>query len=471
MSLSKKTFIDNVSTIMAEDMNSIQDAIIDNEAAIATKVTAVDGKGLSTNDYTTAEKTKLAGIASGATNVSVDDTLSVVGDAADAKKVGDLLKTAISLNYETETTFVASNTDLNDLTEPGNYKWSSSAIASTLGHCPIDRAGYMFVIIAQVSCYFQIVMKAYYSGGDLPKMYVRCYGSGAWSDWQQLTFVSQLPTVPAVDPTLSVEGNSADAKATGDAIASTNTELSYVDNKIDTAGNLVNYGYDEDQVRDVGKDDSGNTASGGIIKYKIGAVRHKTQFVFNCAGASSSLKVKLSNNIKRGAINSDMQAWTDDGVQLASGHAYLAIMRKLSGVVTPSSADNYPVISVYGLGETSSMGSVVYRDASLCIRAFTAPETAVNIGLYLYSNTVLEDATYEILLKDITCDAAQKSIITSNIESNYAASKNYAVGKLLIVGQTLYKVITAISSGDTITPGTNVTETTIDTELASLASS
>ena len=37
-----------------------------------TKVDKVDGKGLSTNDYTTNEKTKLAGIATGATKVIVD---------------------------------------------------------------------------------------------------------------------------------------------------------------------------------------------------------------------------------------------------------------------------------------------------------------------------------------------------------------------------------------------------------------
>ena len=40
---------------------------------IAAKVDKVDGKGLSTNDYTTAEKTKLAGIANGAeVNVNAD---------------------------------------------------------------------------------------------------------------------------------------------------------------------------------------------------------------------------------------------------------------------------------------------------------------------------------------------------------------------------------------------------------------
>lgn len=40
------------------------------------KVEIVEGKGLSTNDYTTAEKDKLAGIASGATNVVVDEALN-----------------------------------------------------------------------------------------------------------------------------------------------------------------------------------------------------------------------------------------------------------------------------------------------------------------------------------------------------------------------------------------------------------
>ena len=60
-------------------------------AALAGKVDTVSGKGLSTNDYTTEEKTKLAGIAAGATNVTVDNTLSNSGQAADAKKTGDEL--------------------------------------------------------------------------------------------------------------------------------------------------------------------------------------------------------------------------------------------------------------------------------------------------------------------------------------------------------------------------------------------
>lgn len=57
--------------------------------ALAGKVNAEAGKGLSSNDFTTAEKTKLAGIADQATRVLVDNTLKQSGQAADSKIVGD----------------------------------------------------------------------------------------------------------------------------------------------------------------------------------------------------------------------------------------------------------------------------------------------------------------------------------------------------------------------------------------------
>lgn len=44
--------------------------------AMAGKVDVVEGKGLSTNDFTTAEKTKLAGIAAGANKITVDSALN-----------------------------------------------------------------------------------------------------------------------------------------------------------------------------------------------------------------------------------------------------------------------------------------------------------------------------------------------------------------------------------------------------------
>lgn len=54
--------------------NPVQNKTI--KQALDDKVNVVSGKGLSTNDYTTAEKNKLAGIATGANKTTVDTTLS-----------------------------------------------------------------------------------------------------------------------------------------------------------------------------------------------------------------------------------------------------------------------------------------------------------------------------------------------------------------------------------------------------------
>lgn len=56
---------------------------------ISGKVDKEDGKGLSTNDYTDAEKNKLSGIAAQANKTIIDTTLSNAGQAADAKTTGD----------------------------------------------------------------------------------------------------------------------------------------------------------------------------------------------------------------------------------------------------------------------------------------------------------------------------------------------------------------------------------------------
>ena len=57
-------------------------------------------------------------------------------------------------------------------------------------------------------------------------------------------------------------------------------------------------------------------------------------------------------------------------------------------------------------------------------------------------------------------DTATREIITT-VEASATASRNYAVGDYLILNGTLYAVTAAIASGSTITPGTNVTATTV----------
>ena len=58
------------------DLSGLQKVKAHIENLLFGKVDKVDGKGLSTNDYTTAEKNKLSGIATGANKTIVDSALS-----------------------------------------------------------------------------------------------------------------------------------------------------------------------------------------------------------------------------------------------------------------------------------------------------------------------------------------------------------------------------------------------------------
>lgn len=84
MALTKVTYTDGVTVIMASNLNAIQDEIIANGNAIANldtnKVDKVNGKGLSTNDFTDALLQKLNAVENGATHVVVDSALDTTSD-------------------------------------------------------------------------------------------------------------------------------------------------------------------------------------------------------------------------------------------------------------------------------------------------------------------------------------------------------------------------------------------------------
>lgn len=129
------------------------------------KVDKVSGKGLSTNDYTTAEKNKLAGIATGANKTVVDSDISTTStNPVQSKAVGlkfqgvdseisginSVLKNKPNLaDVYTKTdinskyfmtglrgTSLPENTDLNDVTSPGVYNIITASTARTCLNTP-----------------------------------------------------------------------------------------------------------------------------------------------------------------------------------------------------------------------------------------------------------------------------------------------------------------------------------------------
>ena len=63
-------------------------------------------------------------------------------------------------------------------------------------------------------------------------------------------------------------------------------------------------------------------------------------------------------------------------------------------------------------------------------------------------------------------DASTRAMIGE--ASGATASRSLAVGEYVTVGNKLYRVTSAIGSGETLTPGSNVTETTVGAELTAL---
>lgn len=87
--------------------------------------------------------------------------------------------------------------------------------------------------------------------------------------------------------------------------------------------------------------------------------------------------------------------------------------------------------------------------------------------------SALPDNVKDMVLAELEPDIAAMQSATSTASSiiapveNGKASKSYAVGSYLMRGGKLYRVTSAIASGNNITPGTNVSETTVMAELVS----
>lgn len=93
---------DSTNSEQNEAIKAIHDALMEMQGIVSTlqrdKVDKVSGKALSTNDYTTDEKNKLAGIAAQAnkTNIANNLTTSAAGSALDAQQ-GKVLKDALDV--------------------------------------------------------------------------------------------------------------------------------------------------------------------------------------------------------------------------------------------------------------------------------------------------------------------------------------------------------------------------------------
>lgn len=109
----------------------------------------------------------------------IDDTLSVPGKAADAKKVGDLLYPAVNTDSD-DAHDIPSGTDYDTLLTCGNYVCRTGAIAQTMTHCPTSSAHRLFVFKMHAD---ERIIQSIVCSAASCKEYRRYYSGTNFSDW------------------------------------------------------------------------------------------------------------------------------------------------------------------------------------------------------------------------------------------------------------------------------------------------
>ena len=178
------------------------------------------GMGLSKNNYTDEDKTKLAGIETGANKITVDSSLnstsvnpvrnSVIYTALSNKvdkvtgkqlstedfTAAEKTKLAGLQNYNIFGTSLANGDDLNTYTTAGTYACTSGAVASSLINCPYTGSGFRLDVLQTSSVNFlKQIIQPNQLGTD-SNIYHRTYAvsTDSWSVWYKLTL--QAVSVP-----------------------------------------------------------------------------------------------------------------------------------------------------------------------------------------------------------------------------------------------------------------------------------
>ncbi len=143
-----------------------------------------------TASYTTTEKNKLSGIATGA-EINVQSDWNVTDTNSDAyikNKPDSLPANGGTANY-LNANIIPANANLNSYTTPGFYYCPANATVATLSNCPTTNA--FFMIVGKHAGVYQEVVE-YMTGNH--RIYNRNFYNNIWGSWCRVYTTMDAPT-------------------------------------------------------------------------------------------------------------------------------------------------------------------------------------------------------------------------------------------------------------------------------------
>lgn len=189
--------------------------------------------------------------------------------------------------------------------------------------------------------------------------------------------------------------------------------------------------------------------SSGIIIERYGVKRELTQITLNASNPHSSytIRVKVSGSVERAYNTTMAKAW-DTGIQLKEGHTYQLETKYISGSITTPDGVNPPAVTVYKVGETTSI-ITAERDGFSTVATFVAPAEEVNLVFYIHPSVALVNATYQVILRDMVdvFDAETKEKLKGMVNWN-PMLLNYGGATIIMASEEA-----PINLDDYLTPG------------------
>ena len=322
---------------------------------LAKKVNKETGKGLSTNDYTTAEKNKLAGIAEGANKTTVDSALSSTSTNPVQNKA---VNTALSSKLETSTF--------------NSYKTSNdTAVRNKADKTYVDN---------------ELAKKA---------------------DSSALTSKADASTVSALSETVATKADSSTVSAISDRVSATETEQETLSARMDTFTKLSEGSTTGDaELADgrVGADGKTYDNIGGAIrgqvtdlKSDLSAIKITDSLIFNngyinADGTINPNANSLNNhytNFIDVSFYERVVVYPSSGFQTSIAYydKFRNFIERTSNVTTPIEVTNafYIRINVASLKSSSVDDEIIKTSINVSVQPISIDKSMYNTGDYFVS--------------------------------------------------------------------------------------